>query len=140
MFGEIVFMNNHAAIWYTVVMVPLFIIFLLVFMSQIRKAKKENEILKKEISNSYGKSTAGEDLIESGKKYEFKSGFGFETHWVFLMIIKDLKKVRFCHLTNPHKWVFDGRPGFAPEDNVVYIAIESDDDTIILNKENRSRH
>lgn len=140
MLGEIVFMSNYAAIWYTAVMVPLFIIFLLVFMYKMQKAKKENEALKKEIADSYGKSTSGEDLIEPGRKYEFKTGFGFETRWVFIMIIKDLKGVRFCHLADPHKWVFDGRHGFAPEDGVVYIAAESDDDKIILDKEKRSRH
>lgn len=144
MFEEIVFMNNHAAIWYTVVMVPLFITFLLVSLFQIQKVRKENEKLKKERDEAYGQSRPAEPLIEQGVEYEFGSGIGStrKGRWVFTLIVrsKNLIEVTFCHLANPGNWMTDGLQGFAPEAGAIYVA-ELDEDMIKLNKKNnRSRH
>ncbi|MFA6430208.1 MAG: hypothetical protein WC229_00330 [Candidatus Paceibacterota bacterium] len=135
MFGEIVFVNNRAAIFVLCFIVPVFLIFLF----KCNRTEKRNEKLKKDAEDARGKAAVAEEVIQHGGEYEFKEVFTEYGSMFFVVVIKDLRKIKFCYIANTKKWRTGDTYGLKPEKGVIYRA-DIQDNVIHLNRKEGSRH
>ncbi len=123
MFGEIVFMNNHAAIWFTLVILPLIIVFLFKYHCVLKKNKKLEEDHTK-IMEKIGRRACAKNVLKDGDKVKFVAIF--PAHKVgcyvcFAAFVESIDDFVLCGVYNTGMWETDGMVGFSPKLEIPYL-------------------
>ena len=138
MFGEIVFMNNTAAIWFTVVILPLLIALFFKYHCALKKNKKLEESHVK-IMEKIGRRACATNVLKDGDKIKFLTIF--PAHKVgcyacFVAFIESIDDFVLCGVYNTRMWETDEMEGFTPKLEIPY-SVKFENGKIILKKGDR---